>query len=70
MGDNVNIGNYSAGKDCFITLYNNVGQEFAQVKVIFMEPTDNDQNDGTFYYHQGNNILIRWYMYITNRNEE
>lgn len=68
-GDNINISDYSEGKDCYITLYNSVNQEFAKVKIKFMEPTDSDSEEGTFYYHSGNNILIRWYMYITNRNE-
>ena len=70
QADNINISSYEyPGKDCTIVLFNNMGQIFAYVPIKIIEPINNETNEqnDTLYYHQGNNILIRWYMYLTNR---
>ena len=67
--DNINITDYSTGRQCTVILYNDLDQVFASIEITIIEPIDNDfEDDGhTLYYHQGNNVLIRWYMYLTNR---
>ena len=70
LSENLNLDDYSNGKVCYLVLYNDLDEEFARVQITIKPPVENKSNENTLYYHFGNNILIRWYMYITNKNED
>lgn len=67
-----NMINVSSGNH-YLQLVSANGTELAQVKIkIDVGSLDGGENDGipTLPLREGNNILVKWYMYLSNRTEE